>query len=97
MNKTPCPKTGPFRAVTPNSEIVGSLMEAINEDFEKNYTPKSRRVAKQVYLGEDESDSRPLDKNSLTHTISFYRRQGTLARKPQIDFNTVDEGIYYKT
>lgn len=90
LKKVQYQKTGPFRAVTPNSEIVGSLMEAINEDFEKNYTPKSRRIAKQAFE-EDEIDYRPLEKNSLAHTISFYRRQGTLARKTQIDLKTEDD------
>lgn len=57
-----------YRPITPNSEVLGSLLDDINNDLEKYKTSNLG-----LYTGINCTDSVA---NELQHTISFYRKQG---------------------
>lgn len=68
------------RPITPKTEIVGNLLEDINSDLAK-YSAKSRAARVEAAGFHNYNDT----KNTLLHTISFYRKQESAKRGAPLD------------
>lgn len=75
-----------YRPITPNSDVLGSLLDDINNDLEK-YNSSNITFSS----GTNQSDS---VSNELQHTISFYRKQG---RSRRTDVPVTEIGNFFIT